>query len=271
MSAFLLHKFCDFTSDGLCRTSTNISVVHNPTGQSLAQRDRPRVRLCCIPLRSRCDNQGLKDRGCKGAVAAYGLMGASSIVRVEVCEATTLLKALVAFKESASPEEPASCMVPGRFFFFLPFRSAAFALGLPVGFAAITGRTRTAARRGSALIPTAALWCEGWADEWSSACVYACVRTMAVPGCPWVQGVGLQGAAALHEGQRWLSVNEDTATKQCKCTCSGCSKALSWAERIAFVCFSFRFVLRSSLPDHVTFAFARPGIRQSGRQVPESA
>ena len=46
-------------------------------------------------------------------------------------------------------------------FFFLPFRSAAFALGLPVGFAANTGRTRTAARRGSALIATAALWCEG--------------------------------------------------------------------------------------------------------------
>ena len=105
----------------------------------------------------------------------------------------------------------------------------------------------------------------GRMSAWSSACLYACVRTMAVPGCLWVQGVGLQGAAALHEGQRWLSVNEDTPTKQCKC------KALSWAERIAFVCFSFSFVLRSSLPDHFTFAFARPGVRQSGRQVPESA
>ena len=117
-----------------------------------SQKEILRLRFVCILMRSRCDNQGLKDRGCKGALVQ--LPGAS-IVRVGACEATTLLKALVAFKESASPEEPhasrmrASCL--SKFFPFFCCRSEAFALGLPVAFAASTGRTMTAARRGSAL------------------------------------------------------------------------------------------------------------------------
>ena len=87
-----------------------------------SQKEILRLRFVCILMRSRCDNQGLKDRGCKGALVQ--LPGAS-IVRVGACEATTLLKALVAFKESASPEEPhASRMRASCLSKFFPFFAA---------------------------------------------------------------------------------------------------------------------------------------------------